>query len=485
MPADLKALEREQRALQERLGALEERRTGHDHQGPDPCTHCLVRDIQAALAKFPQNALSDVNERHLHRRLRDLEVRSLNFKDIDTLTIASGLITPTQTFHRVDTESAAATDNLAGIVGGAEGDVLILTGFAFVRTVTLLYNDQGEASLGERILLPNRQNMAMRADNTTLMLVFEQNFWVVVSAGPFNRYDRTTSPTVDNDITEAYSIGSTWIDTTNDKAYICVDNTEGAAVWTLSGAIAFDDATSDPLIDADSTSDGTEESPARKDHVHPKHHAKYTNANAVTAIEAEDPLDLAGVLNLAKNLNLTKGTSANIDSNDEIVVPAVAWLYRNAGCFNADPQRLYVSGHSAGGHLTAMILATDWPSFAGIPDGAVKGGCAISGVFDLEPVRLTFLNEDLGLDAESAARNSPAHHLPSRGAPLIVAVGGDESAEFLRQSRDFAAAWSAKGHACELLEIAGEHHFEIVEALADAEAPLSRALLRQMGVGAE
>ena len=173
---------------------------------------------------------------------------------------------------------------------------------------------------------------------------------------------------------------------------------------------------------------------------------------------------------------------------DEIVRQnraAVAWLYRNAGRFNADPQRLYVSGHSAGGHLTAMILATDWPSFAGIPDGAVKGGCAISGVFDLEPVRLTFLNEDLGLDAESAARNSPAHHLPSRGAPLIVAVGGDESDEFLRQSRDFAAAWNARGHPGELLEIAGEHHFEIVEALADAEAPLSRAMLRQMGVGAE
>ncbi len=173
---------------------------------------------------------------------------------------------------------------------------------------------------------------------------------------------------------------------------------------------------------------------------------------------------------------------------DEIVRQnraAVAWLYRNAERFNADPQRLYVSGHSAGGHLTAMILASDWPLFAGLPEDAVKGGCAISGVFDLEPVRLTYLNQDLRLDAESAARNSPAHHLPLCGAPLIVAVGGDETGEFLRQSRDFAVAWKAKGFAGELLEIAGEHHFEIVEALADAEAPLTRAMLHQMGLGAE
>lgn len=93
------------------------------------------------------------------------------------------------------------------------------------------------------------------------------------------------------------------------------------------GDIPFDDATSDPLIDADAANDGAEGSPARKDHVHPKHHAKYTDAEAVTALEAEDPFDMAGVLNLAKNLNLTKGVSANIDANDEIAVPAVSWLY--------------------------------------------------------------------------------------------------------------------------------------------------------------
>src|SRR5262245_62007072 len=92
---------------------------------------------------------------------------------------------------------------------------------------------------------------------------------------------------------------------------------------------------------------------------------------------------------------------------------AVAWLVRHGADYGGDPGRLYVAGWSAGGHLTAMCM--DEP--------AVKGGLAISGIFDLEPIRLCYLNEKLGLDEEEARRLSPLLHLPARSGPLCVVYG--------------------------------------------------------------
>lgn len=158
---------------------------------------------------------------------------------------------------------------------------------------------------------------------------------------------------------------------------------------------------------------------------------------------------------------------------------AVAWLHRNAHRFNADPARLHVSGHSAGGHLAAMLMATDWAEFAGLPRDLVKGGCAISGLFDLEPIRLSYHNGVLDLDGAMARRNSPLH-LPPPRAPLVVAVGGDETDEFLRQSREFADLWTSKGAAVQLIELPGLDHFAIVEGLADPESRLARTINAQM-----
>ncbi|MBT3304944.1 MAG: alpha/beta hydrolase, partial [Alphaproteobacteria bacterium] len=125
---------------------------------------------------------------------------------------------------------------------------------------------------------------------------------------------------------------------------------------------------------------------------------------------------------------------------------AVAWTYNNATDFGADPERLFVSGHSAGGHLTAMMMATDWPAFgSGLPADTIKGGCALSGIYDLAPIPMSYMQEALGFTPDQVTRNSPQFINPATPAPLIVGVGGDESEEFLRQSADFAAQWENAG----------------------------------------
>jgi arylformamidase len=137
------------------------------------------------------------------------------------------------------------------------------------------------------------------------------------------------------------------------------------------------------------------------------------------------------------------------------------------GDYGADPARIYVSGHSAGGHLTAMAMTL----------GAVKGGLAISGLYDLEPIRLNYLNDKLGLDAAEAQRNSPMFHFPPTPAPLVVAYGTAELPELCRQSIDYAKAWTARGLPGRLLPVEDADHFSILEALAHSDGALTRALV--------
>ncbi len=164
---------------------------------------------------------------------------------------------------------------------------------------------------------------------------------------------------------------------------------------------------------------------------------------------------------------------------------SVAWLYRNAAAFGGDPERITVSGHSAGGHLVAMLMSTDWGRFAGLPADVVKAGCGISGLYDLEPIRLSYLNDTLGLTPEMARRNSPVHLVPATArGPLLLAVGGLEGDEYHRQTESFATAWRRRGLAAEVLDMDGHDHFSIVTELLDPGTPLSRAVLRLMGLSA-
>lgn len=169
---------------------------------------------------------------------------------------------------------------------------------------------------------------------------------------------------------------------------------------------------------------------------------------------------------------------------DEIVRQnraALAWLWRHAGDYGGDPDRIYVCGHSAGGHLAAMLLATDWPAFGqGLPRDLVKGACAIGGIFDLEPIRLSFLNEKLRLTPQQVERHSPLRLTYPTRAPLLLVLAIDESDEFHRQSAEMKAFWEGLGYPVELAIPPGLDHFNVVNQLSDPGCELVRLQLGQM-----
>jgi arylformamidase len=177
-----------------------------------------------------------------------------------------------------------------------------------------------------------------------------------------------------------------------------------------------------------------------------------------------------GPLSLGINLAVVEYTLAPAVRLDGIVAEvhrAVQWLGKHLGDYGADPDRLYVSGHSAGAHLTAMA----------IPLPVVRGGLAISGIYDLEPIRLNYLNDKLRLDEAEARRNSPLLHLPAASERLAIAYGTRELPELCRQSLDYAQAWRARGLPGHLAPVDGANHFTILEALADPQGVLMRDLL--------
>jgi arylformamidase len=159
---------------------------------------------------------------------------------------------------------------------------------------------------------------------------------------------------------------------------------------------------------------------------------------------------------------------------------SLAWLYRNAAEHGFDRDRICVAGHSAGGHLAAMALATDWPDF-GLPGDLIKGVCAISGVFDLEPIRLCYLNDVVQLDVEQARRNSPTLLRPAH-CPVIATLGELETAAFHQQSRAYAEAVRRNGVPCDLVVQPGLDHFSVIMAMTEAANPAVRAIRGQLGL---
>ena len=157
---------------------------------------------------------------------------------------------------------------------------------------------------------------------------------------------------------------------------------------------------------------------------------------------------------------------------------AHAWLYRNGDRLGFDPNRICLVGHSAGAHLTAMMMAAIWPAFgADLPADLVKGGLAISGIYDLEPLRhAPFIRADLGLDAKRARLLSPVHMPPATGRPLYTAVGAIESGEFRRQTALIGKAWPR--NLVREIPMPGLHHLNVVEELANLASPLFDAALQ-------
>jgi arylformamidase len=160
----------------------------------------------------------------------------------------------------------------------------------------------------------------------------------------------------------------------------------------------------------------------------------------------------------------------------------IAWAWRNAGFYNADPDRIFISGHSAGGHLVGMMLATDWARDYGIPADAIKGAVAISGIYDLVPLSRAFTNEWLQIAPNAVARNSPLKLEPKAKCPVLVAVGGAEPAGFLTQTAAYVAHLKGKGVPVSVVELPGMDHFAAWNEIMDAKTPLAKAVLKLMGL---
>ena len=175
-------------------------------------------------------------------------------------------------------------------------------------------------------------------------------------------------------------------------------------------------------------------------------------------------------------VNYSLCPKVTIDEISRQARAAVAWTLRHIGEHGGDPSRVAVGGHSAGGHLSAMCLATRWADDYGLPADPLTAAVLVSGIYDIAPLRHSYLQPQIRLDDGIVARNSPLFAVRPCATPALVTWGGDESAEFARQSHDFHAAWQAAGNRSELLAQAGANHFTAVDGFEEPTSPLCRWL---------
>jgi arylformamidase len=167
----------------------------------------------------------------------------------------------------------------------------------------------------------------------------------------------------------------------------------------------------------------------------------------------------------------------------EQVCRAVAWVYNNARSFGGDPNRLYLTSHSSGSHISGCVVTHDWRK-ENLPVDILKGAALSSGMYDLKPVRLSKRSKYVKFTDEMEEKLSAQRHLDLLATPLILAHGTYETPEFQRQTRDFHAAVKAAGKPVELLVGEGYNHFEMLETLGNPYGLLGRAVFAQMRLGA-
>ena len=158
---------------------------------------------------------------------------------------------------------------------------------------------------------------------------------------------------------------------------------------------------------------------------------------------------------------------------------AVAFTYRNAGSFGADPAATYLCSRSSGSHLAGCVVITEWEK-QGLPRDILKGAALGSGMYDLKPVRLSKRGNYVKFTDEMEQALSPQRHIGNIHTPLVLAHGTLETPEFQRQTREFAAALRAAGKPVELIVGKGYNHFEMGETIGNPYAIMGRAALDMM-----
>lgn len=159
---------------------------------------------------------------------------------------------------------------------------------------------------------------------------------------------------------------------------------------------------------------------------------------------------------------------------------AIRWTYENISDYNGNPDEIYVAGHSAGGHLVTMLLASDPPLLCASQKDIIKGACVMSGLYNLIPIQLCYVNQIVGMDEETAVKYSSFRLSPTGKCPLIIAVGASETDEFNDQSECLYKNWKAKNIPVELLKIPGLNHYSILDTIVDPTSVLHKAMGRLM-----
>lgn len=179
-------------------------------------------------------------------------------------------------------------------------------------------------------------------------------------------------------------------------------------------------------------------------------------------------------------LDFTLVPQATLPQMGAQVRRGLLWLAENVAAYGCDPHRIHIAGHSSGANLVGQCLMTDWKKEFAARADLIKSAVMISGLGDLEPVRLSFRNQNLKLSQAVAAQVSLLKQMPGTHCPLLVAVGEMETDDYRLQSRELSDYWQTHGNNAELMVLPGRHHFDAVIEWADPSGALfkaSRALL--------
>jgi arylformamidase len=210
------------------------------------------------------------------------------------------------------------------------------------------------------------------------------------------------------------------------------------------------------------------------------HGGAWRAGTAATAAYYAELFVNAGAHYIALDFNNVLELNGDLMAMAQQVRAGVAWVYKNAASFGGDPNRIYVSGHSSGGHLAGVTLITDWQKEFGVPSDMIKGALLSSGMYDLKPVRLSARGKYVHFTDEMEHALSTQRHLAKINCPVVCTYGTLETPEFQRQTRDFAAAMKTAGKPVQLFVGPEYNHFEIMDTLASPYGLCGRAVLEQM-----
>ena len=183
-------------------------------------------------------------------------------------------------------------------------------------------------------------------------------------------------------------------------------------------------------------------------------------------------------------LNYALCPQVRLDEIVRQVRAGLAWVLRHIGDHGGDPARVAIGGHSAGGHLGAMALLTDWAGDYGLPADPFVGALLVSGLYDLAPLRYSYLQPMIQLDEGLVRQQSPLHRVRASATPLVLTWGEQEQAAFAHQSQTFHSAWTQAGNRAELMPQAGANHYLAIHGFEQADSALARTVQRLLNASA-